>query len=427
VLNFLKKLVIRIGDFSRNKSIWSFTDQGIISLGNFCTNILLARNLPQADYGSYLLIYGALIFLTGTHAALIVYPLSVKGAVADSSELRRLSVHYLLFTTLLTFVSSALVFGVTVAVGKSYVAPIAIIALLFWEIQETVRRALMSHLRHQEATWGDGLSYIGQAVLVWLLAQKGWLSMESAFFVIALTSAVAAALQMFQLQLKNINLEGIWKTAKDGWNLGKWNLIGNLTTVINIHATPWVLAIFHGKEATAAVQAVINILGASNPVIFSINNLMVPSIAKANLEGGMKSVNRVTFKYALQGGLILFPLYLSLALFPRKILELMYGINSPYLNLDNVLRLYVLAYTILYLSQIPSAILAGLEKSKSAFMGQIGTVASALFIGIPLIITMSTTGAAISSIFSNIARILINSLQVQKLQISRNKNNQFSG
>ncbi|MBD2388119.1 lipopolysaccharide biosynthesis protein [Cylindrospermum sp. FACHB-282] len=417
----LKGIVGRARTLRQSKAIWSLTDQGIVSLGNFFTNILLARNLPQVDYGNYLLIYGVIIFLNSIHTSIIVYPLSVKGSVADIAELRKLSANYLVFTSLLALICSIGVLGSALAIGKSHVVPLAVAALLFWQMQETVRRALMSHLRYSEAVWGDGLSYVGQAMLVLFLAQKGWLSIESTFFVIALTSALAALVQSLQLQLKSIDSQSLWNTARVSWNLGKWNLLGSITAIANIHATPWILAIYHGTGETAAVQAVINILGASNPVIVSTNNLVVPSVAKANLDGGMKAVKQVALKYTIQGGLLLFPFFGLLGLFPRQVLELMYGSNSPYLNLDNVLRLFVLAYTLLYLSQIPSGILGGLEKTKSAFIGQMGSVTSSLLIGIPLIVQMGAFGAGISSILAAFFRIFINVLQIQKIQIDKTK------
>lgn len=192
-------------------------------------------------------------------------------------------------------------------------------------------------------------------------------------------------------------------------------LVSNLINIINLNVTPWLLALSHGITETASIQAMINILGASHPVIVSTNNLMVPSVAKANAEGGMKAVNKTVLQYAVQGGIILAPFYGVLFLFPRQTLELVYGANSPYVNLENILRLLTISYIFLYISQVPSAILAGLEKSRTAVVGQISSVAASICIGIPLTIYMGSVGTAIGSIVPNIVRIVANSWQIRNL------------
>ena len=413
------KVVERISSLRHKQGIWSLADQGFVSLGGFLTNILLARYLPQADYGIYLLIYGILNFLTfGVHSALIVYPISVKGAVAERTELRLLTSHSLILTMVLSLCSSIVVAGaVFAAAGKLDTAPAAFCYLFFWQIQETIRRALMSHLRHFEALWGDGLSYLGQAGIIWLFAQTGWLSIQTTFLALALTSAIAGAVQAMQLPLLIMapKVKDLWNYAKTAWNLGKWYLLSTLANIATLQVTPWILAIFYGTKETASVQSVMNILGVSHPILFSLVNLSVPALAKANVEGGMKRVQKIAIKYGFQYGILLFPFYGVLILFPRNILELLYGKTSAYLELDTVLRVLVVSYLLLYISQIVSAIIAALEKSKLAFVAQVGSVGSGLLVGIPLTISMGALGSAFGNVLANATRLVIYFFQFRKL------------
>ena len=57
--------------------LWSLADQGAVSLGNFLTNILLARALAPAEYGIFALVFGLLLALSSIHAAVVIY---LKGA-----------------------------------------------------------------------------------------------------------------------------------------------------------------------------------------------------------------------------------------------------------------------------------------------------------------------------------------------------------
>ena len=52
------------------RSSWTILDQGVVSLGAFLLNIVLARHLPPAEYGMFALIIGSLL-LPNTRAQAI--------------------------------------------------------------------------------------------------------------------------------------------------------------------------------------------------------------------------------------------------------------------------------------------------------------------------------------------------------------------
>jgi O-antigen/teichoic acid export membrane protein len=408
-----------VRSFSRKPALWVLIDQGVVSLGNFLTNILIARNLPQSEYGTYVLIYGVLIFLNSLHSSLIIYPLSVKGAIADEKDLRRLTGDSLVLTTILWLFLSLVVVAASAFIHRVEIAPMAICALWLWQNQESVRRSLMSHLRYAESVWGDSLSYLGQAGLVWFLAQQGHLSVESAFITVAVTSGIAAITQLIQLKAKPIPSPQIWHFATTAWDLGRWSLLSNLATIFNIHAPPWVLTMFHGTGEVASLQAINNILGSTNPILQSTPSLIIPSVAKARLEGKMPAVWQVVKNYTAQGLLFLLPIYGFILVFPRKVIELLYGSNSPYLEFEQMLRLVVLVYGLVYFSQVVGATLQGLEENKSVFLAQCASITSAVFFGLPLAAWVGALGAIIGSIISGFGRVTIGIILLRKIQNSQ--------
>src|ERR1700676_2920244 len=89
--------------FSSDRTgFWSLADQGSVSLGNFLTNIFLARALGSSDYGIFALVYGLLVLLNSFHACAVLYPLSIRGAASDIVGLHKYTRRSLLLTTLLT-------------------------------------------------------------------------------------------------------------------------------------------------------------------------------------------------------------------------------------------------------------------------------------------------------------------------------------
>src|SRR5215831_7375886 len=156
------------------KELWltiaGLADQGLVSLGSFLTHIVLARSLAPKDYGIFALIYGALIFLNVVHWALVAYPLSVSGASATPDSLRKIISSSLLITVGLAIALSLIAGGVGFTFGGARLAGWVMIALVCWQLQETLRRGLMAHLLHQNAIWGDTISYLGQSGILWYLA-----------------------------------------------------------------------------------------------------------------------------------------------------------------------------------------------------------------------------------------------------------------
>jgi O-antigen/teichoic acid export membrane protein len=422
---YLKVIIKRILALMRSKAIWSFFDQGLVSLGNFITFVLLGRNLTLEDFAYFTLIYSVLVFLNSFHNGLIVYSLSVKGAVAEDLELREMTTNYVLLTIGLVGISSIVILIATVILEKIWIFPLATLAFLFWMIQETLRRALIAHLRYYEVVWGDVVSYLGQATAIWFLVDKKLLSVENIFLAIAITSILAALIQAIQIKLTWLNWQKFKQTVKVAWELGKWNLLSGFFGMITQHSPPWILAWFHGVPSTAAVQALSTIAGVSNPIIVGTYSVMLPTVAKAGREGGIKAVYKVVIKYALLGAILLMPFFGLMVFFPKTIIGFVYKTDSPFLNSENLLRLIVLGYVILYLSRFPTVILAGLEKSKSTFIGQIISTSSSVFVGIPLIITIGDWGIVLGTMLSEIMRIIINMILIRKMEKILRQNSQM--
>lgn len=398
------------------QSFWTLADQCVVSLGSFLTNILLARSLPPAEYGAYVLIFGIVVFLNTLHGSLLTYPLAVKGAAADENGLRRFATGSVLLTIVLVLPLSVGVVGAAWAVGKLWLTPWVFGALLLGQVQETIRRAMMAHLRHREALWGDMLSYLGQAGFVWLVSQSGRLSLEAVFGVMALTSGVAAAMQAVQLGLWYVAFNEVCVFAKSYWQLGRWMLLNYLASFFTDQAAPWILAFFHGLEQAAALQAVNNLVAVSNPVMFSVFNLIVPAAARVRIEGGVRSAWRVSLGYATQGGVLLLPYYATLLLWPHQTLELFYGSGSPYLKLDTPLRLFVLSYILYFVYGTLGAYLNSLEKSQFTFLSQLFSTLCALTVGLPLAAWGGVVGASGGRVLSVLAGLFANVFFLRKVR-----------
>src|SRR5262245_41064431 len=83
--------IVRTLAADSKRSFWAMADQGVVSAGNFLVGLLLARYFGQHRQidvlGDFGLLMGVVFFLRGVHAALVVYPVSVRGAVVSADQL----------------------------------------------------------------------------------------------------------------------------------------------------------------------------------------------------------------------------------------------------------------------------------------------------------------------------------------------------
>jgi O-antigen/teichoic acid export membrane protein len=401
------------------KMFWALVDQGAVSLGTFLTSVILARSLSPTGYGIFALICGVINFLNSLHSALVTVPLCTRGAWTEAQEIRRIATGSLILTALLTLPLGAVMCVATWIIGRPGLAPWAITLLILWQFQETMRRAFMARLRHREAAWGDIISYLGQAALVWVSVCYWKPTVEGALIMMAVTSGAAGLVQVVQHGLSLMEFTEIQHQAVVFWGLGRWILMTNFVGLFLCQAYPWALAFFYGATVSAEYQAVSNILGISHPVAFGIGSLIYPAVARARGEYGERAATRIGFSYGLRGGMLLLPFYLILVIWPQTVLRLFYGASSPYLGLSDILRLFVLSYLIGYLANFMVVILNSLERTRVAFLSQLASATTTIVIGLPLVIWGGIAGATAAGGLTSLTRLMASGFFLRQRETSQ--------
>ena len=62
-----------------SKGVLALTDQGLIAASNFLVALLLARQVPRAEYGAYALAFEVFLLMVVVYSAFILEPMSVFG------------------------------------------------------------------------------------------------------------------------------------------------------------------------------------------------------------------------------------------------------------------------------------------------------------------------------------------------------------
>ena len=367
-----------------------------------------------------------ILFLNNLHMALVTYPLSITSAGITDSELRRRVRRAIVMTLLLAIPESiAISIGTVATTHLWHLVPLVVAALVLWQLQETVRRALMARLEHRRAMFGDAVSYLGQAAAIWFVIHHGAISIETVFWLIIITDALALVIQAFQLRLDKLSdtpaVHTLAHQARHHLSLGQWILLANLVNLLTIYSIPWVIRCFNGQLAVATYYALLLILNASNPLLASVANLITPVVAKAKAEAqqrgetGHHQTQMAALKYAIQGALLLFPFFAFLIAFPGFTLHIFYKPNSPYLLFTTVLRIFTIAYALMYVSAMINSYLCGLGKSRLPFYGQVANAIVTCLITIPLVARYGIPGAAWGAIFPVLAQAAFGSWFVMRV------------
>lgn len=369
----------------RTRGVWALADQGVVSLGNCVTNFLLARNLPMRDFGIFAILLEAMLFLNSLQAALVIYPLSVRGAVLDQRGLRRLTGACLLMTMILALpLGAAIALGARAAGASSAAVGVAAAAaLLMWQIQETLRRAMMAAGQFGRALPGDVISYLGQAAVLTTLLVAGRLGVAAALVGMGATSLLAAIVQAAQV--------GILLPKPRQWagyllefcKTGRWVLLGNFTAIITTLGCSWTLTTMHGVEGVGRFQSLANLLKLGNPLMLCLAALIVPAAARARRDGGVAAARRLAWRYALGVAAVLAPYYLLLTAIPGTALRWAYGSNHPAVALTAGLRIFVASYSLLFVAQVIGCLLNGIEQSRRGLVPQLAQTLVTLVIAIP--------------------------------------------
>jgi O-antigen/teichoic acid export membrane protein len=367
------------------RGIWALGDQAVVSAGNFITTALMIGFMQKEEFARFGICFEVMCYLNSYQASLVTYPLTVRGTHADDARLRRLATACLVFTILLAPVAMVGMSIATIALHRFQFIFWAIAAILFWQLQETTRRALICHFRYRDVLPGDAISYIGQAASMFVLAHRGALTINTAFASMAITSAIACILQATQIGLAKVEWSELGTLAGDFWTFGKWSLCSNISTIFTDFSFNWLLAFSGGLGASAAFQVMGNLTKPCNTVMNAIPNVATPTAARARREGGFPAATKAMVRYFALGALVMSPYVLLLAIWPQGIMRVLYRHNAAsYVQYAMVARVNIIALILGYISNGMGTFLAALEETRYQFISSIVNTVAVFAIGLPL-------------------------------------------
>lgn len=378
----------RLLQIFHGEALWQLLDQGAVSGGNFLTTLLLARTLDRDHYGTFSLLFLTLFAINTCHSSLVVYPLTLAVSRSPLAHVPRLTGEALTQALTLAPFLAIVLWVATLKLHTLALLPALLLAMLFWQLQETARRSLLAHRRARAAFFPDALAYFGQAALIALLHTR---NLHTIFLIVAATSALAAALQ-FTLLRPTLHTAFVASHFLSAWNLGRYTLAANVLTMAALQIPAWTLELTSGRASVAGYQAILNLVGIANPIIFSLSNLLIPAIARASLISTAEA-RQTMGRNGLRFGALLLPPFLLFTLIPGPVMHYVYGAHSPYLPFAPLLRIFTFAFIFQYAATVLGAYEGGMGRPQSYMWTQLLSTAALLTGGVYLIHRYGIAGA----------------------------------
>jgi O-antigen/teichoic acid export membrane protein len=387
------------------RASWTLVDQGLVSLGAFLVNVQLARQLAAEDYGTYALLLGGLLGLQLFNSSLLLYPMSIRLPVLQGPGKKQLqSATVLLVAVACIPLSAALAAGLFLLGRGDLILP-ALAMFLCWQMQETMRRGLLSEFRYSAAILGDATSYYGQVAAIAALSAMGELTLGHALEAMAVAYAVGAVIQAVQNRISFRQIANLRQTAGEFWSVGSWSLSNNLVSLLRIQILPWTLAAAGGAAAAALFQAALNVVNLTNPVILGLCNVIPQTAARAQQSGGNAEAWRASRIYMLMGVPPILGYYAVVFLVPGLVLRIFYGASSPYLALTLDLQILALAWAVSYATDMTCSYLHGVNGARFALIiNMLGAIAVAVM-ALPLIQTYGLAAGCAALLGANLVRL----------------------
>jgi len=302
IKNFLERGLVKRGGLT-------LADQVLSSGTNFATAIVVARFLGPADYGSYVIAFGAWLVVMGLLRAMVINPFVVKAAALHRDDWR-LAAGSATGITLSAGVLAGLIIaaiGLFFGLDHPFGLPLFVLACFIpaLVLQDFWRFAAFSIASPGMALCNDAIWTLAQAIaflMIWLLVRINPAWMIAGWGAGALAGALFGLWQ-FQVIPSFGHSTFLW--LKNNASLSGWLGLTNIIYGAGTQAVSFLIAATVGRAALGGIQSVNNLFGPASLISQASQTIGLPLASKTMAEAGPGAVRRVAFRYSFLLGLCL--------------------------------------------------------------------------------------------------------------------------
>lgn len=396
---------------SRRES-WALADQGMVSIANFLSGVLVARLVGVREFGVFTLAWASVLFVNSIQSASITGPMVGVGPFLET-EIGPSYYGAVLFQQLVFAAVAATVMKAGIDITAHFkpgwaVRPLALplaVAVFAYQTQDFMRRYFFATHREKLGFLNDAVSFLPQVLILAILFRSHGVTAQIALWVMGLTSLAGFVVGLLTFGSYQFTWSAVRSVASRHWLSSKWLLGAALMAWTSGNFFLPAAAIILGPAAAGGVRAA-QTLGQVLFVLYNSLENYLPNEAARRLKGdgigGLKSYLRKTGKVVVSMSAVL---CLTIALSGRWLLTILYG--REYGAYAGVLAIMMATY-FLVSAALPARFgLRVLEKTGPLFVAQVVGGVFTVATMFPLIAHFGVIGAAWDSFAAQLLMLAI--------------------
>lgn len=380
----------------------ALADQGLVSITNFLTGVLIGKFGGEAALGVYALCFSIVYFVSELQQRMLATPYMVflhrKRAVRRGEYLG---------STLVQFVLSSAAAAVGLAAYGGYLAWtqggsamtasvwVLVAAGPAFLLREFLRNVAFAHLQLRSAIVGDAIVFAAQLGGLALLAWLGRLTVPAVFVVVGIATAASSLAWVIVRPLPvAVSRRRIGLHWLQNWRYSQWLVFGRMLGSFSRLAMPWIVLWAADELAVSQWAACHGLVGMSWVFIRGVSNYLRPLTITAYARLGAPGMLRIMWC-----GLALFvgtlgSMAVVLWLAGDWLLTVVY--RPEYAVAATAVTVLGLNAVVTAMGMTVSNALSAVCDTRSQFWGEAVTLAVTLGSAWPLASRYGVTGAAFS-------------------------------
>lgn len=397
--------------FRNSRRTQTILDQIVVSGSNFATGILLVRSLGLSEFGKFTIAYAILLLANSVQLSFISSPMLTLGSLCSTTVETRYFVRGM-YGVQLTFCAVASVVAAFASLGYILLHPSAAplsfvlaftVAVVFFLMQDWLRRYYFTMGKAGASIWNDAISYVGQLVLLCFLLWIHRLTVETAFWAIALTSGLAFGIGVAMERLTSTVAEtrDAWQQARGiSVDLG----IANQLQWLVYQGAMLVGASVVGPQAAGGVRATQNVIGPVNVAFQAMENIIPIRAGEEMRRGGIRQASRFLFRFGAAGFVALLVVFLTASLFSTRFLGFFYGHQLR--DYSRVLNLQMLYFLLAWPVRQLSFLFRTIRKTSPILISSIVAAVVSMLLIYPLVRHLDALGIVMAAVAGQIGNLL---------------------
>jgi O-antigen/teichoic acid export membrane protein len=411
-------MVMEIAD---RKSFVALFDQGIVSIANFLTGLIIGRICTKEQFGLYMLGFTIITMGMNIQDSLILTPYTIysprlKGS-AHAQYMGSTFIHQLLYSICIIFL--LLIFRIALSLGIGPLDLVPVVDALTFVIgfilfRNYARRVSFAALKMRSALVLDFLVSLLQISGLITLSYLNALAASSAYWIVGIACGVGTFYWMMSQRKEFQFTHGqMISDLRQNFSTGSWILASGFIWTMVISLYPWLLATFYGTASTGVWAACLGILTLINPFFLGMQNSFSPKIAHAYADKGGGGLRHFSLQATTVFGAVLVPFCVVLLFFGEHLVIAIYG--TKYAGTGSIVSLLALNFLVSALSFPLSRALFTIGRADVDFKINLIMLLCLLSFGILLVRSFGPIGAATSLLIMNVICLIFRYIAFHRL------------